>query len=275
MAAEPVRPYWKSSVSDIDSDEIYIRGYALRELMGALPFPAIAVLMIRGRVPTPGESRMMDVILTSVLDYALHKSGTVAARCVVSVNPQMTAGLAAAVLAAGEHALSPENAGRFVAEYHEAWKASGEAMEAYATKLAEQLCREKKRVPGFGHPVFRGVDPRAQRLREVAVETGVWGELGDFYEAVHRAFRAAVGKPHIVINDVGMMAAILADMGYSPQEMAGLAILSTIPGIIAHISEELASGVRNRIVPDSAADYARARRDLKADMRSAGWPTNS
>jgi citryl-CoA lyase len=60
-------------------------------------------------------------------------------------------------------------------------------------------------------------------------------------------------------------------MGFTPQEMAGIAILSTFPGLIAHISEELRSGVRGRLVPDSIAHYPRDRRDLQADMAAAGW----
>lgn len=272
MVDGEIRPYWTSSISDIAPDDVYVRGYPLRSLIGTLPFSAITVLMIRGKMPTPGEARMMDVILCSILDYALHKSGTVAARYVVSVNPQMTAGLGAAVLAAGEHALSPEDTGRFIIESHRAWQASGETMERFAAGLVERLRAERKRIPGFGHPVFRGIDPRAQRLRDEAVANGVWNESGALYEAVHRAFRQAAGKPDIVINDVGMMACILAGMGFTPQEMAGIAILSTIPGIVAHISEEVRSGVRNRIVPDSTVEYVRARRDLAADMAAAGWP---
>lgn len=275
MTTTESRPYWTSSVSDIAPEDIYVRGYPLRSLIGTLPFSAITVLMIRGKMPTPGEARMMDVILSSILDYALHKSGTVAARCVVSVNPQMTAGLGAAVLAAGEHALSPEDTGRFITESHKAWQASGEPMEAFAAKMVERLRAEKKRVPGFGHPVFRSIDPRAQRLRDEAVAGGVWTEVGDLYEAIHRAFKQQANKPDIVINDVGMMACILAAMGYTPQEMAGIAILSTFPGVIAHISEELQSGVRNRIVPDETAAYARERRDLTADMDAAGWPSKA
>lgn len=271
MSTDTPKAYWTSAVSDIAPEDIYVRGYPLRSIIGTLPFSAITVLMIRGRMPTPGEARMMDVILSSILDYALHKSGTVAARCVVSVNPQMTAGLGAGVLAAGEHALSPENTGRFILEAHKAWKASGEPMDAFAARMVEKMRAEKARVPGFGHPVFRGVDPRAQRLRDEAVAGGVWNEIGEVYEAIHRAFKAAANKPDLVINDVGMIACILAGMGYTPQEMAGIALLSTFPGLIAHISEEMASGVRNRIVPDEIASYPRPRLDLEADMAKAGW----
>jgi citryl-CoA lyase len=262
---------WSSEVSEIAPEDVYIRGYALKSLMGRLSFSAMTFLMIRGRLPTPGETRVMDVILCSILDYALHKSGTAAARFVVSVNPQMAPGLAAAMLAAGEYAMSPEETGRFVLDSHERWRQSGETMEAFATGFVANLRLEKKRVPGFGHPVFRKVDPRAQKLRDVAVTEDVWGAYGEWYEAVHRAFCEAANKPDLVINDMGMLAAILAQMGFSPQEMAGLALLSTFPGLIAHISEELRSGVRNRIIPDSITEYSRARKSLEEDLAAAGW----
>jgi len=263
--------YVTTAVSDITPEEIYIRGYPLKSIMGRLPFAAATALLIRNKMPTPGEAKMIDTILCSILDYGLHKAGTVAARYVVSVNPQMVPGLAAAVLAAGDHALSPENTGRFILENVAALERSGEEPSAFATKLAEDFYRQKKRVPGFGHPVFRGVDPRAQKLKDVAIEHGIWGKIGNFYEGIHVAFKKAANKPDLVINDVGMIACILAEMGYTPQEMAGIAVLSTIPGVIAHISEELASSVRVRILPDTVAEHDHARRDLEADMAKAGW----
>ena len=70
---------------------------------------------------------------------------------------------------------------------------------------------------------------------------------------------------------MGMLAALLAQMEFTPEEMTGLALLSTLPGLIAHVSEELRSGVRNRIVPDAIVEYAKSRRDLDADLAEAGW----
>jgi len=263
--------YWNTSVSDITPEDVYVRGYPIRALMGTLPFSAITYLLIRKRLPTPGEARMMDVILSSILDYGLQKSGTIAARAVVSVNPHMTAGLSAGVLAAGEYALSPEEAGRFISETYQSWKLSSQPIGEAATRLVADLRASKRRVPGFGHPVFRGVDPRAEKLKLIAMQAGVWGEVTEWYEAVHAAFRTATNKPDLVLNDVGMLAAIMTQMSFTPPEMAGLAVLSTFPGLIAHISEELHSGVRNRVIPDQCASYKRERPDLKADMTAKGW----
>jgi citrate synthase len=145
--------HWVTSVSDIAPEDVYIRGYPLQALIGRLPFPALSFLVLRGRIPSPGEARMMDVILSSILDYALQKSGTIAARAVVSVNPQMAAGLAAGVLAAGEYAMSPEDTGRFIGETYRAWKAAGTAMEEGATRLVAEL-----RQAEINQPLPRGIE---------------------------------------------------------------------------------------------------------------------
>lgn len=263
--------FWRTSVSTIRPDEVVIRGYPMSSLVGRVPFSAISYLLIRGELPTPAMARMMDVLLSSILDYGLQKSGTLAARAVVSVNPQMTAGLGAAMLAAGAYAVSPEEGGRFISEGVAAWRASGLSMEAHAEALVAELRAAKQRVPGFGHPVFRGTDPRSERLKEIAKREGIWGPANDWYEAVHAAFCKATGKPDLVMNDVGMLAAIMVQMGFTPSEMCGIALLSTMPGLIAHISEELQSGVRNRLVPDSHVEAEQPQRDVEQELISAGW----
>lgn len=263
--------FWVTSISSITPQDIHIRGYAMQDLVGTVSFTGIAYLILRGRLPSPGEARMMDVICSSILDYGLQKSGTIAARAVVSVNPSMTAGLASGVLGAGAYAVSPQPTGAFIEESYAAFKASGEGLDAFAATYVAQLRAARKRVPGFGHPVFKGVDPRAEKLKGFAQEYGVWGEKNEWYAAVHRAFQQATGKPDMVMNDVGMLAGIMASMGFSPCEMEGIALLSTFPGLVAHISEEMTSGAVNRIVADENARYQVERRDLTADLAVAGW----
>lgn len=263
--------YWNTSVSDVEKAEVYVRGYGMGDLIGRLSFSAATYLMIRGNLPTPGEARMMDAILCSVLDYALKKPGTVAARYCVSANPSMTAGLATAVLSVGEYTLAPDEAGRFIMESFAEASRAGTPDDAAAEAVIDRLRAAGRRMPGLGHPNFRVIDPRAQKLKEIAIAEGAWGPTCDWYEALHLAFKAKAGKPDIVINEVGMMAAILGEMGFSPTEMTGIAILSTVPGVIAHVSEEIQSNVRIRTVPDEVVEYDRRRRDLALDLKGKGW----
>jgi citrate synthase len=263
---------WASSVSRVDGDTVRIRGYDLEELIGGTSFTASCFLLIRGRLPSPPEVRALDAVLNAVLDYALLKPGTVAARYAVSGNPSMTAGLATAILSVGPYTLAPEDTARFVLDAYDRYLASGRSLEEAAIEIVEDARRRRLRIPGFGHPRFKRVDPRARRLKDVAVDAGVWGDKARLYELIHRAFVDASGKPDIPINDVGMMAVVLLELGFTPDEMTGLAILSTFPGLIAHVSEELRSGQRIRVVPDDQVDYGdQAAVVLAEGLRAAGW----
>jgi len=261
---------WQTSVSRVDDGKVLIRGYDLEALIGGQSFTSSCFLLVRGRLPSPGEQRAFDAVLNAVLDYALLKPGTVAARYAVSANPSMVAGLAAAVLSVGSYTLAPEDTARFALIAHERHVAAGSPIAESAAVIVEDVRARKARVPGIGHPLFKGVDPRAQKLKQIAVAEGLWSERSELYEAIHRTFVDAIGKPDIPINDVGMMALVMLELGFTPDEMTGIAVLSTLPGVIAHISEELASGRRIRTVPDDEVDYsAVVPRDFAADREAA------
>lgn len=264
--------YWRTSISKVTPDKVYVRGYDLEDLVGGLSFTASTFLLIKGRVPQPRECRVLDAVLTGVLDYALNKPGTAAARYVVSANPSMVAGLAAATLAAGKHTLATEDVARFILDTHARYRESGQDLDTFAAALVESMAAANQRIPGLGHPVFKKVDPRAAILRTVAVEEGLWSEPAELYEAVHRAFRARPGKADIPINDVGLMAAVLVALGFTPEETTGLVVMSTLPGVIAHISEEFASRTPIRVIPPETVHYDVAEgKDFKADWKEAGW----
>ncbi|MBM7417397.1 MULTISPECIES: citryl-CoA lyase [Nocardiaceae] len=264
--------YWHTEISEITPETVYVRGYKLDDLIG-LSFTASIYLMIKGRLPSPQETRVLDAVMTGVLDYGLEKSGTAAARYVVSCNPNMQAGMAAATLSAGDYGLATENTARFIAETHRSYVESGATdMDAFADDVVADARANKRRIPGFGHPVFRNVDPRAQILKDIAVEAGLWGEPVELYEAVHRAFIKTPGREHFPMNDVAVMAAITVALGFTPEESTALAIIGTLPGIVAHISEEMTSRKVQRSIPRDTVDYEVSRRDLRTDLAAAGWP---
>jgi len=266
-------PYWQTRVSEIRPETVYVRGFDINEMIGKLPFAATCFLTIRGRLPSPGEAQVLDACLNGTLDYGLSKPGTAAARFVVSANPNMVAGLAAAVLACGEYTLAPEEAGRFILTTYARYQSSGKSIDTFAAELVGELRANKARMPGFGHPVFKKVDPRAQSLKAVAVREGVWNEMGDWYEAVHRAFIKVINKPDLPINDMGMTAVLLAQLGFTPEEMNGISLISSLPGVIAHITEEFAAKKRIRVIDPASVDYPSATTALRDGLAAAGWPS--
>jgi citrate synthase len=263
--------YWKSGVSEISPETVLIRGYPLEDLIG-LSFTSVTYLLIKGELPTPEQARVLDAVLTGVLDYGLEKAGTAAARFVVSSNPHMQAGLATAVLGAGDFGLATENSARFIVETYDDYVAAGRPpISEYATKVVAGASAAKFRIPGFGHPVFKRVDPRAQALRDIAVDAGLWGGAAELYDEVHQAFVKLPGREQFPINDVGMMAAISVALGFTPQESTALAVIGTLPGVVAHISEEYSSGRVGRVIPSQDVEYRVPRRELASDLKAAGW----
>jgi citryl-CoA lyase len=263
--------YWRSEISEITPETVYVRGYDLEELIGT-SFTSATFLLIKGRLPSPQEASVLDAILTGVLDYGLEKAGTAAARYVVSGNPHVQAGLATAILGAGDYGLATENSARFITDTHAAYLAAGEPpMEEYAAEVVAHAKATKLRIPGFGHPVFKRTDPRAQVLRRIAVDAGLWGGAALLYEEVHKAFAQQPGREDFPINDVGMLAAISVALGFTPQESTALAVIGTLPGVVAHISEELTSGRVGRVVPAEDVTYSVPRRKLGPDLEAAGW----
>jgi len=262
---------WETSVSRVENSNVFIRGYNILDLMGRLPFSAATYLVVRGELPTPAQTRVVDTVLSSILDYSLGKAGTVAARFNLSGNPQPVAAIATSILGIGEYTIAPESAGRFIAEGYSRYRKSGQKLDKFAAAMAAELHANRTRIPGFGHFDFHKVDPRAEVLRRVAQEEGQWGEICDWYDALHRAYIKKAGKPEMCINLVGMIAAVLSQLRFSPAEMTGLTVISTIPGVIAHITEELASGAKLRGLPSRDIIQRDKRRNLKTDLKTAGW----
>jgi citrate synthase len=92
-------------------------------------------------------------------------------------------------------------------------------------------------VPGFGHPIHRPVDPRAERILELADERGVSGR----HVALARSLRAAVeaewGRP-LTMNVALPIAAVLLDLGFPATAVKGVPILARTASLLAHLAEE-------------------------------------
>ncbi|MGO4680228.1 citryl-CoA lyase [Microbacterium sp. 2MCAF23] len=271
------RRYWQSSVSRVEADTVRVRGYDLTELIGGLTFTEATYLLVRGELGTPQQIVVLDAVLNGVLDYALQKSGTVAARYIASANPNMAASLAGAILAIGKNTLAPEDTAQFALDAHRRLVDAGidledrERVDALADEIVAECRAARVRIPGLGHPVFTYEDPRAVKLKAIAQHNGVWGPVGDFYERIHAAFTRLPGKQTIPLNDVGMIALILVELGFTPDETTGVIAMSTLPGVVAHVSEELRSGRPIRVIDPSQVDYEIDERDFSVDRKHAGW----
>ncbi|MGH2735396.1 MAG: citrate/2-methylcitrate synthase, partial [Actinomycetota bacterium] len=111
------------------------------------------------------------------------------------------------------------------------------ALKAAATEAVRVAVQSGRRVPGLGHPVHKGTDPRTPRLYELARVDGLSGPHLLLLEMVASEHRAATGKS-LPINGAGAAGAALADLGFPPALARGFALLARTAGLVGHLAEE-------------------------------------
>jgi citrate synthase len=198
-------------------DRVEVRGRDLtQDLMGRLTFTEYFHLLLTGEEPTEEQRFFLDLVLVAIAEHGLMPTN-VAARMTLAADPGSLHGaVAAGILGAGPVVLgTSEECARLLA-------AGGDPKE---------IVRGLRRVPGFGHPVHEPLDPRAERILELADERGVSGR----HVALARALRDEV---ELTMNVAMPIAAVLLDLGFPPVAAKAVPILARTASLLAHLAEE-------------------------------------
>lgn len=237
---------WTTAVGEVGHGVINVRGYPITEVIRRLTFAEATFLTIRGELPTPQQHRVMDAALCAILEHGFYAPTTVAARVVASASSQtVIPGLAAGILTVGSITVSPQHSAELITEMGDLVE-SGMDVETAAGKVAGAIVERGRRMPGLGHPLHPDGDPRAEMLREVAQENGHWTRLSEYFAAVRAEYLRRTNR-QLPVNVDGMLGCVLAELGFTPVEMPGIAAISFMPGIVAHCVEELTAPPTLRI----------------------------
>ena len=145
--------------------------------------------------------------------------------------------VAAGILGCGSVVLgSSEAAGRFLVEVH-ARGAGSSSFEEAARQVLGEYRAAKRAIPGYGHPLHRGGDPRAERLLEVAQKPGPRGARARLRALVEQLLPEVIGRP-LALNVSGAIPAVLLDAGYPLLALKGVPLLARTAGLVAHLLEE-------------------------------------
>ena len=226
---KPGRPVTR--IAQAYPDRVEVCGRDLTgDVMGHLGFVEYFHLLLTGDEPSADQRYFLDLLLVSIAEHGMMPT-SVAARMTLAADPSsLQAAVAAGILGAGPVILG--TAGE-CARLLETTRERGEDPIAVARRVREA----GERVPGFGHPVHRPVDPRAERILELADARDVSGP----YVALARAYRNAVaevwGRP-LPMNVSMPIAAVMLDLGFAPSLVKAVPVLARTAGILAHLAEE-------------------------------------
>jgi citrate synthase len=229
-------PY--TSISRASADRVEVRGHDLAgDLMGRVGFTEYFHLLLTGREPTADERFFLDLLLVAIAEHGLVPSN-VAARMTLDADPTFLQGaVAAGLLGAGTVILgAAEDCARMLAAARLEVEA-GEPPEAVVRAVARRYRDDGRRLPGFGHPLHRPHDPRAERILELAGARGLEGP----HLVLARGLRDAVAETWerpLTLNVSLPIAAVMLDLGYAVNVVKAVPILARTASLLAHLAEE-------------------------------------
>jgi citrate synthase len=251
MASGDWSDYWSTAISRAEGGRIWVRGYPLEEIVEKLTYVEAMWLLIRGDLPTKRQAAIWELTMKVALDQQFISSAACAARFVASAHPESPIpGLAAGILAHGSVTGSPRPAAEMIYEADELVARDGLSRAEAAARTVEARLETLGMVPGFGHPIHKETEPRAEILRRKVRELDGWGEKAQIFEAIHAALGHRLGRD-LPINLAGMIAAVYCELGFDPIEIEALAAVGYGHAIVAHVTEEIKEGVPLRIIPDA------------------------
>ncbi|MEE8567096.1 MAG: citryl-CoA lyase [Anaerolineales bacterium] len=227
---------WKTAITQIEPNQVRLRGYRIDELMGRVTFAQAIFLALKGELPSPQVTRLLDAILVSSIDHGVTPPSALAARTAVSTGAQLNAAIAVGVLSINRyHGGAVFECMGVLQEGLQRVAEGSKSIDAVAGDLIAEYQTEKKRIAGLGHRIHTA-DPRTDRLFSLAEELGVAGDGVVMIRALQSAFNS-MGK-QLPINVDGAIAALLVDLDM-PRELANaFFIIARVPGLVAHIHEE-------------------------------------
>ena len=220
-----------TSISQAYPDRVEVRGRDLcGELMGRVSFTEYFHLLLTGREPTEEQRFFLDLLLVAIAEHGLMPSN-VAARMTLAADPGSLHGaVAAGILGCGPVVLGTSAECARLLE-------GAVASRRHPAEVARSIHASGGKVPGFGHPLHRPVDPRAERILELADARGVGGPHVQFARALRTAVHEVWGKP-LSMNVSMPIAAVLLDLGFPPVAAKAVPILARTAGLLAHLREE-------------------------------------
>jgi citrate synthase len=242
MADRPV-----TRIAQAYPDRVEVRGRDLAgDLMGRVTFTEYFHLLLTGEEPTEEQRFFLDLLLVSIAEHGMMPTN-VAARMTLTADPDSLQGaVAAGILGAGPVVLgTAEDCAQLLAEAVVSRRGAGE--------VAQDFREAGEKVPGFGHPVHKPGDPRAERILELAHEHEVDG--------AHVGFaRSLRDELHPLPMNVSLpIAAVMLDLGFPASAVKAVPILARTASLLAHLAEERESPIGFQLAraAEEAVEYER------------------
>jgi len=225
-----------TSICGYDSETITVRGRNLvTDLMGKLTFSQMMLLHYTGALPSAAQSTILDAVMVTIMEHGMVPSAVVARLTNYGAPESYQGAIAAGLLGVGDRFAGTASA---CAELLDQLVVLPEAERPDAAcELVQSLRTLKKPVPGFGHPIHTGGDPRVARLMNVVRTAGAPGAHLQALGVLEQAVDTVVRK-NLVTNVSAAIAVALGEAGVPSKAMRGVVLTARCAGLAGHLLEE-------------------------------------
>ena len=161
---------WKTAITQIEPNEVRLRGYRIDELMGRVTFAQAIFLALTGELPAPNTAKLLDAMLVSSIDHGATPPSALAARTAASTGASLNSAVATGVLSINRfHGGAIYDCMGVLEEGINHASDSGISIDQAAEELVSSYREKKKRIAGLGHRIHND-DPRTKKLFALAEE---------------------------------------------------------------------------------------------------------
>jgi citrate synthase len=205
--------------------------------------------MLRGEEPTPEEARAFEIAMILHAEHEMNAS-TFTARVVAGTNADMHSAIVGAICALK----GPLHGGANQAamQMFEEFGSPERVPDAVRSRL-----EAKKPLYGFGHPLYRAMDPRAPILRRLSEQFADDGAEPNYLEIAQAAEREAHEQKGLWPNVDLYSGVLYHELGIPTDLFIPLFEMSRVAGQAAHVLEQHAGG---KIIRPSAEYVGEPRR---------------
>jgi citrate synthase len=253
---------WETAISKIisteDEEEVIIRGHRLSDLVGNVTFSEMMFLLIRGKLPSKGQARVLDALLVASMEHGISPPAMLS-RCLASYGSPIQAAIAAGVLVHGDvTGGAGEQFARMLVGHVEIlnktqMRINDESLRDAAKEIVESARSTGQRVVGFGIPLHKK-DPRAPAILRIAEKEGVFGTYCRFAKLIEEELEKSMRR-RIPMNIDGVGGAILLDLGFPWQSARILIITPRTVAMGVHYLEEMEQQTKWRHIKQDQVEY--------------------
>ena len=212
-----------------------------------LSIAANFLYMLKGKVPSKYDEKVMDVALILHAEHGLNAS-TFSSQVTVATLADMYSGMVSAIgtlkgpLHGGANVKAIESFFNLSKKLH-IQESGAKGVLGKIDKYVEGLLAHHIRIMGIGHRVYRVKDPRAIILEEYAKKEG--SKYHKYYEIAKEIEKVMAEEKHMYPNVDFYSGIVYEDLGIKPELYVCLFVLSRTAGWIAHMLEQYSD---NRLI---------------------------